>query len=84
MTKADAGRLGGLQTYLRHGRSEMARRGRMGGRPRAKTYSELFPAPAANNEEKEAGIISTLNLDLSLKELRELWKIKREEGLAPG
>jgi len=84
MTKADAGRLGGLQTYLRHGRSEMARRGRMGGRPRSKTYSELFPAAAANNEEKEAGIISTLNLDLSLKELRELWKIKREEGLAPG
>ena len=56
--------------------------GAKGGRPRAKTYSELFPAPAANNEKKEAGITGTLNL--SLKELRELWKIKREEGLALG
>lgn len=40
--KQRAGRIGGLQTFFLHGREEMRRRGRLGGRPRNLTYEELL------------------------------------------
>ncbi len=39
--RSAAGRIGGVQTFLRSGREEMSRRGRKGGRPRLPTLEEL-------------------------------------------
>lgn len=82
MNKAECGRLGGLATRDKYGLSFFRINGAKGGRPRLKIYSELFPAPAANNK-KEARMIGDLDR-LSHYDLLELWKIKKAEGLAIG
>jgi len=45
MNRREAGRLGGLQTYLRHGVAHMRRIGRCGGRP---TWEETLARSRAD------------------------------------
>lgn len=45
-----AGRIGGIQTFLRHGREHYVKAGRRGGRPRLPTLAEL---EAQQNERGE-------------------------------
>lgn len=75
---ADYGRIGGLQTVLRHGREHMAEIGRRGGRPRLRQ----LPVPEAQLDKKEE------RLPNRLSELKELYKQKRGEfscnWLSPG
>jgi len=78
MNKREAGRLGGMQTYARHGREHMRQMGLKGGRPRSKTLSELQAAAAKKDKEvKEASGKTD-----SLSELLRLWRIKQAGGLA--
>lgn len=75
-TWADYGRIGGLQTTLRHGRDYMAELGRRGGLAgRLPTLSELRQqtAPKAQIQIREG------RLSNRLSELKELWKEKRGE-----
>jgi hypothetical protein len=52
MTKSECGALGGTATYNRYGRDEMSRRGKLGGRPRNKTLSEIRRQQALDAEYK--------------------------------
>lgn len=79
MTKAECGQRGGLKTASLY---DMRARGKLGGRPRTKTYSELFSGPTANKE-KEEGIYRDIS-SISLKEALALLKIKKGEGLVLG
>ena len=63
----DYGRMGGLQTYLRHGREHMVALGKRGGRPRLRQ----LPAPEVKSELKGGN-----RLPNSIKELKELVKSK--------
>lgn len=64
MNYRDYGRIGGLQTVLRHGREHMAEIGRRGGRPRLRR----LPAPEAQIQIREGWLPNRLS------ELKELWK----------
>jgi hypothetical protein len=77
---ADAGRLGGLQTYLRHGREHMAAMGRQGGRPRAMTFDELKKQPEFLKAEEEARRrMDTPGAQTnSLVKLKRLWRLRRK------
>ena len=65
------GRIGGLQTFLRHGSSHMAEIGRKGGRPKLRQ----LPVPKTENKVRE-GMAAQPN---NLKVLKELWRQKRGE-----
>lgn len=67
----DYGRMGGIQTYLRHGREHMIVIGRRGGRPRIRQLS----VPLTENKVREGMAAQPTNL----KVLRELWREHREE-----
>ena len=74
----DFGRIGGLQTYLSHGRDYMREIGRRGGLARRlPTIAELRQqtAPEAENKVRE-GLAAQPN---NLKALKELWKERRGE-----
>jgi len=75
--KSDAGRIGGLQTYLKHGRAHMAAMGRLGGRPRLATLEEIRESQRTEEKENEDRRKDTARL--SLKHLRELWRSSREK-----
>ncbi len=55
MTKSECGALGGTATFIKYGSDEMVRRGKLGGRPRSLTLSEIKQrqAQAAENILKE-------------------------------
>jgi hypothetical protein len=55
MTKAQAGAIGGTATFNKYGSDEMVRRGKLGGRPRLLTLSEIRHQQAldANKKLKE-------------------------------
>ena len=68
-----AGSLGGIQNYLRYGHEEMVRRGKLGGRPRAKTIDDIIgQQSASSNNDKKGGMSSTANL----KEMKRLVKLR--------
>lgn len=76
-TPADYGRIGGLQTALRHGRGYMAEIGRRGGLAgKLPTITQLRQqlAPEAQSQIKGGN-----RLPNQLKELKELYKQKRGE-----
>jgi len=81
MTKQQAGQIGGLQTFLRYGRSHMSRIGRNGGRPRALTINQLGQQLALEAQNKiEGGRLQTAaNRPTSLTRLRELWRLRKME-----
>lgn len=72
MTRADAGCLGGLQTFLKYGPAEMKRRGALGGRPKKLTLAgrlsqiEIKKKEVANNPK------------LTIDQMRELWELELE------
>jgi hypothetical protein len=70
MTKNEAGMLGGLQTVLRHGREHMKEIALRGGRPRQQ--------PALEAENKNKGERLPILASKSIKELKELWKLRGE------
>ena len=72
LTHADHGRIGGLQTLLRHPPGYMKELGARGGRPKLRQ----LPAPTVQSK-RNGG-----RLPNSLKELKELWQEHREELLA--
>ncbi|MBA7582042.1 hypothetical protein ES708_23962 [subsurface metagenome] len=75
--RRDYGRLGGIQTYLRHGREYMAEIGRRGGLARRlPTIAELRQQQAL---EAIVQIEGGHRLPNRLGELKELYKQKREE-----
>ena len=67
---ADYGRIGGLQTVVRHGREHMAEIGRRGGRPRLRQ----LPVPEVQSQLKGGN-----RLPNRLSELKGLWRERREE-----
>ena len=67
MNYRDYGRIGGLQTVLRHGREHMSKIGKCGGRPRLRR----LPAPKAKSNQNGGD-----RLPNRLGELKELWKEK--------
>lgn len=75
MTRSDAGKLGGQATRDKYGLEFYRINGTRGGRPRAKTLQQQ---PAPNILENKNGGKATRS-PLSLKTLRELWKVKRGE-----
>ena len=73
--RSDAGRIGGLQTILRHGREHLVAAGRLGGRPRAvmlqpKDVTEIDGEP----ENKGMGGMDAPRSTLSLAALRKLYR----------
>lgn len=86
MTHQEAGRIGGIQTFLRHGADEMRRRGRLGGRPRNLTYSQIVAGTeplrvnkfeGGNHKPNTGrGILPTNNL----RQLKRLYLAKMNEG----
>lgn len=70
-----AGRMGGLQTYLRYGKEGMSAIGKLGGRPRLPSLSDL--------RQQLAPVVPRLNntkggkLPNSLKGLKELWDLRQ-------
>ena len=76
-TWADYGRIGGLQTVLRHGREWLREIGRRGGLARRlPTISEVRQQTAPEVQYQLKGGIRLPN---RLSELKELWKEKRGE-----
>jgi len=73
MTRAEAGRIGGIQTLLRHGREHFSLAGQRGGRPRARTIRQQS-APRIFTKGEAA------QRPFSLKTLKELWDSKRGES----
>lgn len=64
------GRMGGLQTYMRHGREHMVEIGRRGGRPRLRQ----LPVPIAQIQFRGGGLPN------SLKGLKELYRLRNNNG----
>lgn len=50
MNRNEAGLIGGLQTYLRHGSKHMSEIGKQGGRPRLPTLTELRRQQSASSD----------------------------------
>ena len=76
--KQDAGRLGGLQTYLRHGSEHMAEIGRLGGRPRLPTRQQSASQDSfhrLNNGKEE-------RLPNGLRKLKTLYRLQNQAGEA--
>ena len=73
MNRRDAGRIGGLQTYLRHGKEHMSGMGEKGGRPRVRTLNELRQqtAPQAQIKIREEKVPSRLS------ELRKVYRLQQ-------
>lgn len=81
-----AGRLGGLQTYLRHGRRHFVDAGRKGGlnHPRALTYErDILPLELQYSKKQKRGkeklikLVAGNNVPLSV--LNKLWRQKMRE-----
>jgi len=72
MTRAEAGRIGGIQTLLRHGREHFSLAGQRGGRPKAMTLQQQ-PAPENLMNGGEA-----VQRPFSLKKLKELYRRRGE------
>ena len=70
LTYADYGRIGGLQTVLRHPPGYMKQLGKRGGRPKTKSV----PAPEVKSKKGGNGL--RCHLPNSIRELKELVKIK--------
>lgn len=70
--KQEAGRLGGLQTFLRYGPEHMSNLGKTGGRPRTPDLSQCQQLQTLNNN-KKGGKLPQGN---SLKALKELWQLR--------
>ena len=68
--RQEAGRLGGIQSLMRHGREHFIRAGRLGGRP---------PAPARQRQQSAAEFTNLEGgrLPNDLRELRVLYELKR-------
>jgi len=71
MTKAEAGRIGGLTTLRRYGKQGMAERGKRGGRPRSLTLEQIRQQQHLEAQTKYKGGTDTPG---SLIELKRLWK----------
>jgi len=70
LTRADYGRIGGLQTLVKYGREHFVALGKRGGRPKLRQLS----APEVQLEKKEE------RLPNNLRVLRELWRAKVKVG----
>jgi ribosomal protein S27AE len=71
LTYADYGRIGGLQTVLRHPPGYMRELGAKGGRPRLRQ----LPAPIVQSKRNGGN-----RLPNSLKGLKELYKLQNKSG----
>lgn len=71
--KVEAGRKGGNATLNRHGAGELRRRGKLGGRPRSRTYDGIRQQQRLeqNNNGKEAQ-----GSPGNLSELKRLYKLR--------
>jgi len=78
MNKREAGRLGGLVTFLRHGPEGMAERGRRGGRPRVPTLDRQRQSQGAQTKEREV-MDTPSRLSNNLTELRRLYLRRQVE-----
>lgn len=82
MTPQEAGRIGGLQTFMRYGAEEMRRRGRLGGRPRSLTYSQMIAGTQPLRVNKaEGGNHKNTTMGLptnNLRKLKRLWMAKQK------
>ena len=80
MTRAEAGRLGGLATFDAVGVAGMRERGKKGGRPRQVTLEELErQEQLLRPNETDALRVETNNLN----EMKRLWRLRREStGIA--
>jgi len=72
-TKADSGRKGGTVTLERYGRDQLAEWGRLGGRPRSRTYDDIRQQQRLEqgNNSKEAK-----GLPDNLSKLKGLYKLR--------
>lgn len=73
MTKAEAGRLGGLTTFLHCGPEGMSQRGKLGGRPLALTLEDIRQQQLLA-QENEKGVMDTPGNNL--KELKKLCRLR--------
>jgi hypothetical protein len=83
MNKREAGQLGGITTLTTHGRSFYSDIGKLGGRPRLLTMTEVRQQSAPSpNDKKEARLPTSLR---NLKVLYQLqMKTKGEVLASPG
>ncbi len=75
--RSDAGRIGGLQTLLRHGREHYSAAGKLGGRPKSLTMAEIRQSQHLE-EQNENRRLDTPHS--RLKELKVLWANKTGGG----
>lgn len=76
LTRAEAGRIGGLVTLERYGRDHLAEWGRLGGRPRSQTYDDITRQRQRleqNNNNKEV----IQGPPGNLRQLKTLYKLRR-------
>ena len=70
MNRREAGRLGGLTTYLKYGPDHMRAMAKKGGRPRAKTIADIAqPAPKEIFKKGDS-------LPSSLTELKKMYRLR--------
>ena len=77
MTRQDAGRLGGLQTLMRHGPEHLKIVGQRGGRPRSMTLAERRQLTALGTENKTEEVMAVQPDNLRV--LKKLWRQQRSE-----
>jgi hypothetical protein len=77
--RAQAGRIGGLQTFLTYGSKEMRARGRLGGRPKSPTLATVNSQSAERGKEIER---STVSPRASLRTLLALYSENRNRGVS--
>jgi len=80
MTKAEAGRLGGLSTRQRHGSEFYRTVGSKGGRPRLPTIDEILRRSEPQPFQKQKEGMITDAPGGNLLELKRLWRVRRSTG----
>lgn len=66
MNKREAGRLGGLTTFLRAGSDGMSARGRLGGRPKLPSLAEVRQQSASSLNKGKGARLSTILSELKV------------------
>ena len=80
-TRRDSGRKGGMVTLRRYGRAQLAEWGRLGGRPRARTYDDIRQQRLRgrqNNNEEVQGSPGGDNLALLTKSVK--YRLRRRSS----
>ncbi len=85
--KQEAGRMGGLATWRRHGKEHYVAMGKKGGRPRALTLEDILRQKQSqeaardkeNKTKEENGYPSALS-SMSLKQLKRLYRLRQHRS----